>query len=69
MKKSIPVPHEPTEAEIQHQAYLLWLEGGCRDGGALEDWQAAKELIRHRHGHAASRRKPPAAANVPLNVR
>ena len=52
MKNSaaIPVPatYDPTEAEIQHQAYLLWLEGGCRTGGELDDWLAARERLRHR---------------------
>ena len=49
MKKSALIVHEPSEADIQHQAYLLWLEGGCRPGGELDDWHAAKEILRHRH--------------------
>ncbi len=52
MKNNSAVLHEPTEAEIQHQAYLIWCEGGCRDGTALEDWRAAQELLLHRHGRA-----------------
>ena len=42
---------EPGEAEIQKLAYQLWLEGGCREGAELDNWLAAKELLRHRHGH------------------
>ena len=42
--------HEPTEAEIQHTAFRLWMEGGCRDGVELDNWFAARELLRHHHG-------------------
>jgi hypothetical protein len=38
----------PTEAEIQHEAYRLWLEGGRQEGVELENWLAAKERLRHR---------------------
>ena len=47
--------HEPTEAEIQKQAYHLWIEGGCLEGVELDNWLAAKELLRHRHAHSSSR--------------
>ena len=57
MKRESPTRHEPTEEEIQHQAYLLWAEGGCRTGGEFDSWLAAKELLRHRHGHSAARGK------------
>lgn len=60
MKTKTHALPEPTEAEIQHQAYLLWLEGGCRPGRELDDWLAARELLRHHHGHASAV-KPPAA--------
>ena len=43
---------EPSENEIQKQAYHLWVEGGCLEGVELDNWLAAKELLRHRHGHA-----------------
>ena len=46
-----PATTEPSEAEIQKLAYHLWLEGGCRPGVELDNWLAAKELLRHRHGH------------------
>ena len=42
---------EPTETEIQRQAYHLWIDGGCLEGLELDHWFAAKELLRHRHGH------------------
>ena len=46
---------EPTEAEIQSAAYHLWLESGCLSGRELYHWLAAKELLRHRHGHEGVR--------------
>ncbi len=48
-RKSTP-SHEPTESEIQHAAYLLWIEEGKPAGRDLEHWLSAKELLRHRHG-------------------
>lgn len=48
---------EPTEAEIQHAAYLLWLESGKAPGRDLDNWLAAKELLRHRHGPATRLRR------------
>jgi len=52
------MPPEPTEAEIQHTAYLLWLENGRPEGRDRENWLAAKELLRHRRGAAPGRRQP-----------
>ncbi len=63
MKTTLPVLPEPTEAEIQHQAYLLWLEGGCRPGRELDDWLAARELLRHQHGRAPAVKPPTAKKN------
>ena len=48
-QNTIPSPPEPTEAEIQHTAYLLWLESGRAPDHDLENWFAAKELLRHHH--------------------
>ena len=45
---------EPTEAEIQHEAYLLWIESGRLSGRDLDNWFAAKELLRHRHARTPS---------------
>jgi hypothetical protein len=53
----------PSEAEIQHAAYLLWIETGRLPGHDLENWFAAKELLRHRHAPGAGARHP--APNVP----
>lgn len=41
---------EPTEAEIQHSAYLLWIENGRPEGRDLENWLTARELLCHRRG-------------------
>ena len=54
--KNTPVPSEPTEADIQHEAYLLWIEEGRPEGRDEEHWFAARELLRHRHGRAAGSR-------------
>lgn len=43
---------EPTEAEIQHQAYHLWIEGGRLEGVELDNWHSARELLRHGRGRA-----------------
>lgn len=48
---------EPTEAEIQKVAYHLWLEGGCQPGVELDNWLAAKELLKHHHGRDGGRTK------------
>jgi hypothetical protein len=59
MKRNITaVPHEPTEAEIQHSAYLLWIENGRPEGRDFEHWFAAKEMLCHRHGRDAKTRRP-----------
>lgn len=64
-RKNTPIPSEPTEADIQHEAYLLWIEEGRPEGRDQDHWFAARELLRHRHGRAARpRRHPGAAASV-----
>lgn len=55
--KAAPHLHEPSEAEIQHTAYLLWLESGKVPGRDLDNWLAAKELLRHQHGRDASTKR------------
>ena len=47
-----PSAHDPSEGEIQKQAYHLWIDGGCLEGVEVDNWLAAKELLKHRHGHA-----------------
>ena len=50
-RPAVPAP-EPTEAQIQHEAYRHWQEEGRPAGRDLEHWLAARELLRHRHGRA-----------------
>ncbi|MBX7120910.1 MAG: DUF2934 domain-containing protein [Opitutaceae bacterium] len=50
-RTSRPVPRDPTEQEIQHAAYLMWVEEGRPDGRDLEHWHAAREKLGHQHGH------------------
>ena len=53
----------PTEAEIQHAAYLLWIESGRPEGRDREHWLAAKEMLCHLAGPAVkTRRRAPALA-------
>ena len=52
-----PLP-TPTESEIQHAAYLLWLEAGRPEGCDVDHWLAAKELLCHRHGRDALTGRP-----------
>ncbi len=40
---------EPTQEEIQHAAYFLWLERGRPVGCDLDLWLEARERLRHRH--------------------
>ncbi|HEX2855362.1 MAG TPA: DUF2934 domain-containing protein [Opitutaceae bacterium] len=57
------IPREPTEAEIQHTAYLLWIEEGRPEGRDFEHWLAAKEMLCHRHGRdSKTRRRVPEIA-------
>lgn len=59
---------EPTEAEIQHAAYLLWVEDGRPEGRDLEHWLTAKEMLMHRHGRDGKtrRRAPEVAEPAPV---
>lgn len=50
--------HEPTEMEIQHAAYLLWIENGRPEGRDLEHWLTAKEMLCHRHGRDSKTSHP-----------
>jgi hypothetical protein len=61
----------PSEAEIQHAAYLLWIESGRPEGRDLEHWLAAKEMLCHRHGRDAGtgRRVPEIAAPALASTR
>ena len=65
-KTVLPLP-QPTETEIQHAAYLLWVEDGQPEGRDSEHWFAAKEMLCHRHGRDSktSRQAPEIAAPAP----
>lgn len=39
---------EPTDDEIRHEAYLLWLADGRAPGRDVEHWHTAREILRHR---------------------
>lgn len=77
MRRSPTIPQfEPTEAEIQQEAYHLWMESGRLAGRDLDNWVAAKELLRHRHarsgGHGYRRggqsmSSPASSRQVPSN--
>ncbi len=43
-------PSELAEAEIQRDAYYLWLKQGCPGDHELDHWLTAQEQFRHRHG-------------------
>jgi hypothetical protein len=58
MKRNATIEvHEPSEAEIQHAAYLLWIEEGQPEGRDQEHWFAAKQLLLHRHGRNGKTRQ------------
>jgi len=57
-RKNTPPTGDPTEAQIQHAAYLLWIEAGRPEGRDLEHWHAARELLCHRRGRDASTGHP-----------
>ena len=66
MRKAAPTFAEPTEAEIQHAAYLLWVEEGRPEGRDLAHWLAAKEFLPHHPGRALGRgRRLPAPPVFP----
>lgn len=46
----------PTETEIQHAAYLLWIEEGRPEGRDLAHWLAAQHRLRRPGGTTAERR-------------
>ena len=58
LNRKTVVLHEPTEQEIQHAAYLLWVEARRPEGRDLDHWLAAKEMLTHRHGRDATTRRP-----------
>jgi hypothetical protein len=59
----------PTETEIQHAAYLLWLEAGRPEGRDVDHWLAAKQLLCHRHGRDAHTGRPAVEIAPPAATR
>jgi len=39
----------PAESEIASEAYIRYLNRGCEDGHALEDWLEAERSLRERY--------------------
>jgi len=68
-RKTAPTISEPSEAQIQHAAYMLWVEDGCPEGRDLEHWMAAKEMLCHRRGRDGHtrRRAPEIAEPAPVS--
>jgi hypothetical protein len=67
--ETLSVDTAPTEAEIQHAAYLLWLEEGQPEGHDLEHWLAAKEMLCHRRGRGARTRRRAIEISAPAAVK
>jgi hypothetical protein len=67
-RKTASTTPEPTEAQIQHAAYLLWVEEGRPEGRDLEHWHAAREMLCHRHGRDAHTRRPAPEIAAPAAV-
>lgn len=57
-RTTTPKQSEPSESEIQHSAYLLWIEDGRPEGRDLEHWMAAKQMLCHRRGRDTKTRRP-----------
>lgn len=68
MKANRNFAQEPTELEIQHAAYLLWIESGRPAGRDLEHWLAAKEMLAHRHGRDSKTRRPAPEIAAPARM-
>ena len=56
--------HEPTEEEIQHAAYFLWIEQGRPKDCELENWFAARERLRHHSGRTPQHGRRAAPVSV-----
>lgn len=50
--------HQPTEAEIRHAAYLLWVEDGRPEGRDLQHRQTARAMLTHRRPAGVTPRGP-----------
>lgn len=45
-----PRPAPPEEGDVAELAYRRWLERGCPQGSAEEDWFEAEREVRSRSG-------------------
>lgn len=69
MKRKTSSPRtDPHESEIQHAAYMLWIEEGRPEGRDLEHWHAAREMLCHRRGRDSKtgRRVPEITRPAPV---
>ncbi|MGD0956896.1 MAG: DUF2934 domain-containing protein [Candidatus Acidiferrales bacterium] len=46
----------PTRKEIELRAYDLYVERGCEDGHAVEDWLEAERQLFEEHGASPTKR-------------
>lgn len=67
-RKNTAALPDPTEAEIQHAAYLIWIEDGRPEGRDLEHWLTAKEMLMHRRGRDAKTRQRVPEITEPARV-
>jgi hypothetical protein len=68
-RKATVTLREPTEAEIQHAAYLLWVENGRPEGRDREHWFSAKEMLCHRQGRDATTGQRAVEIKAPVRAR
>ena len=59
----------PTHAQISRLAYHLYVEGGYREGRALEDWVRAEQMLQNERVLDVSDTVPDAAQLSELKVR
>jgi hypothetical protein len=52
--KELPRAPELNHEELERRAYFHYLDRGCADGLALEDWLAAESELREATQRAAS---------------
>ena len=45
--------HLDLDEQIRQQAYELWQQENCPNGRALDNWLAAGDIVRRRHGEVA----------------
>jgi DUF2934 family protein len=53
---------QPTRDQIMAAAFHLYVENGCREGRALDDWLRAEQLLTQRLRESAAHLRPGPAA-------